>query len=265
MPSTADRTTPVGVFVAIGVGAGLLAGLFGVGGGIVMVPSMVAAGVSQHRAHATSLLAILVIAVAGTARFAAAGEVDWSIGAAVAAGAIGGSTLGSRVMGRMSPQVLRLAFVVLLAGAGVRMVVGGDVVLGVAVEGPGAWLVALAVGLLAGFAAGVAGVGGGVIIVPALVFLLGVEQHTAEGTSLMVIVFTAIAATRVNLAAGRMNLREGLAMGAGGVVSALAGATWALDMEAVVLRRIFGLFVLVVAVRLIWSLRRSKLRLLRAP
>lgn len=241
----------------IGVAAGLLAGLFGVGGGIIMVPAMVAVGVGQHRAHATSLLAILVIALAGVARFAGSGEVDWSIGAAVAVGAVAGSTLGSRTMGRMSPQLLRGVFILLLVGAGIRMAIGGEIAGGVGLEGVAAWLLALVIGLAAGFAAGVAGVGGGVIIVPALVFLLGVEQHRAEGTSLMVIVFTALAATRVNLAAGRMNLREGLTMGGAGVVSTVVGATVALELEPDLLTRIFGIFVLVAASRLTWSLKGS--------
>lgn len=254
-PPTTDTAASLRAFAVIGVAAGLLAGLFGVGGGIIMVPAMVAVGVGQHRAHATSLLAILVIALAGVARFAGSGEVDWAIGAAVAMGAVAGSTLGSKTMGRMSPQLLRGVFVFLLVGAGVRMAMGGEVIGGVDLEGMVAWLLALLIGLAAGFAAGIAGVGGGVIIVPALVFLLGVEQHRAEGTSLMVIVFTALAATRVNLTAGRMNLREGLTMGGAGVVSTVVGASVALEMEPAMLTRIFGIFVLVVAARLAWSLR----------
>lgn len=254
------RGASIWVSAAIGVTAGLLAGLLGVGGGIVMVPLMVALGVTQHRAHATSLLAIMVIALAGVTRFAFAGEVDWLVGAAVAVGAIGGSTIGSRTMGRMSPRHLRAFFVVILVVAGIRMVTGGEVVAGAQPEGVLVWLMALGIGLVSGFAAGVAGVGGGVVIVPALVFLLGITQHTAEGTSLMVIIFTAIAATRVNLAANRVDLREGLVMGAAGVVSSVVGASLALQLEAPVLTQVFGVFSLLVAARMAWSIRPQRLR-----
>lgn len=250
-----ERAASPWAFAAIGVAAGLLAGMLGVGGGIVMVPLMVAVGLTQHRAHATSLLAIFVIAVAGVGRFALAGEVEWVIGAVVAAGAVAGSTLGSKAMGMMSPQLLRGVFVVLLVVAGIRMLIGGDVSAGEGIHDVLAWVIALGIGLVAGFTAGVAGVGGGVIIVPAFVFLLGMEQHAAEGTSLMVIIFTALAATRVNLAAGRMNLREGLTMGVSGVVSAIVGASLALNLEGAVLTQVFGLFILVAAVRMAWSLR----------
>lgn len=248
------------VYAGIGVVAGLLAGLLGVGGGIVMVPLMVAIGVTQHRAHATSLLAILVIAVAGVSRFAISDEVDWGIGFAVAIGAIVGSTFGSRVMGRMSPQALRAFFVVMLVAAGLRMLLGGEVAAGEQAAGTVAWVIAVGIGLVSGFAAGVAGVGGGIVIVPALVFLLGMNQHSAEGTSLMVIIFTAIAATRVNLAEKRVDMRQGLVMGAAGVISSVLGASLALGMEAPLLTRVFGGFALAVAVRMAWSIRPQKPR-----
>lgn len=260
MAIPARTAAPLWVYVGIGVVAGLLAGLLGVGGGIVMVPMMVAAGVGQHRAHATSLAAILVIALAGTARFALSGGVEWGVGAAVAVGGIAGSTFGSGVMGRMSPRALRGFFVVMLVGAGARMLTAGDVVAGRAVGGVTAVVIGLAVGLVAGFSAGVAGVGGGIIIVPALVFLLGIDQHTAEGTSLLVIIFTAVAATRVNLAAGRVDLRPGLVMGAAGVITSVLGASLALGLEASLLTRLFGGFALVVAARMAWSIRPQTLR-----
>lgn len=259
LPSVTDPTTEkipsVWAFAAIGITAGFLAGMLGVGGGIVLVPLMLAVGVAQHRAHATSLLAILVIASAGMIRFAFSGEVAWLLGLVVAAGAIAGSTVGSRVMGRMSPRVLRAVFVVMLVVAGTRMVIGGEVGAGGGMDDATAWVIALLIGLVSGFTAGVAGVGGGVIIVPALVFLLGIEQHTAEGTSLLVIIFTALAASRVNLAEGRVNIRDGLVMGFAGVVSTLIGASLALGLDGQLLTQIFGVFSLVVAARMAWSIR----------
>lgn len=250
-----EPTPSTWAFAAIGLTAGFMAGLLGVGGGIVLVPLMLVAGVAQHRAHATSLLAILVIASAGMIRFAMAGELSWALGLAIAAGAIAGSTMGSRVMGRLSPRVLRGVFVALLVVAGTRMVVGGDIGAGQGVDGAVAWVTALAIGLASGFTAGVAGVGGGVIIVPALVFLLGIDQHTAEGTSLLIIIFTALAATRVNLAADRVNVKSGLVMGGAGVVSTVVGASVALGLDGSLLTRIFGVFSLIVAAQMAWSLR----------
>lgn len=255
-PPTSTRSSSVVAFIGIGLVAGLLAGLLGVGGGIVLVPLLVGTlAFDQHRAHATSLGAMVVIALAGTIGFAAGGEVSWSIGVVVAAGALVGSTLGARAMGRLSPRVLRLVFVVVLAAAGIRMLAGGgDIAMGAGLAGIVAGLVALAIGIVAGFAGAVAGVGGGIIIVPSLVFLLGVDQHMAEGTSLLAIVFTALAATRVNWRERRLRPLDAAVLGGAGAVSAFLGARIALALEAPVLTQVFGVFALVVAVRMAVSL-----------
>ena len=250
-----DESTPTLTYVLIGVAAGALSGLLGVGGGIVLVPLLL--GVvkfDQHRAHATSLAAILLISIAGAARFAIAGEVSWILGLVLGIGGVVGSTAGARMMGKMSPQLLRVVFVVVLTVVAIRMFTGGELATGTGIEGVGSYLIALGIGVVAGFAGSVAGIGGGSIIVPALVFLLAVEQHTAGGTSLMAIVFTAVAATRVNWSAGRVDVKEGLALGLGGAVSATIAASIALGLEAPILTRIFGAFALAVAIRMAWSL-----------
>ncbi len=255
---TAPGTASIWVYASIGLAAGMLSGLLGVGGGIILVPLLVGVvGLDQHRAHATSLAAILVIALTGAIRLGVAGEVDWAVGALVGIGAITGSTFGSRLMGRMSPRLLRGVFVVVLTVAAIRMLTGGDIALGTGMEAFVAGVVAVAVGLLAGFAGALAGIGGGVIIVPSLVFFLGIEQHTASGTSLMAIVFTALAATRVNWQAGRVDLRQAFTVGGAGVISALLGSSLALALDGALLTRIFGGFALLVAIRMALSLRSA--------
>lgn len=262
MQPAATATGSITSYALIGLAAGFLSGLLGVGGGIVLVPLMVAVvGFDQHRAHATSLAAIAVISLSGMAGFALGGDVVWWLGLVVAVGAVAGSTIGANTMGRMSPALLRGVFVVVLVIAGIRMVVGGGTAAGTGVDGDVASIViGLLIGLVSGFAGAVAGIGGGVVIVPGLVFLVGVEQTAAAGTSLMVIVFTALAATRVNWNRERFVLRQALIMGVAGAVSAQAGAAVALETPESVLTRIFGVFALVVAGRMALSLRSHRRR-----
>lgn len=113
--------------------------------------------------------------------------------------------------------------------------------------------VALAVGLVAGAYSGLLGVGGGIIMVPAMVLLLSQSQHVAEGTSLLVIVPTAIAGTRASLRRGLVRRREALLLAAAGVAGAVGGAVVALEVIADerVLRRVFGGVLLAVAARLV--------------
>jgi uncharacterized protein len=247
--------------VAIGVAAGVIGGGLGVGGGIVLVPLLVVAGMKRHRAHATSLAAIVLIAAAGAISFGASGEFDLTAGVTIGIGGIVGSTIGASVMNRVSARALTIVFAVVLMVAGVRLIVTADPLPGADDFSSVAQVViSLMIGLVAGFVSGLSGVGGGVVIVPSSVLLLALDQHAAQGTSLLAIVFTALAGTIVNFRNKRVRLRDGLAAGMGGVVGALIGSQVALRIDGRALAVIFGLLVLFVAVRSAWQALRSQLR-----
>ena len=114
---------PVLIAIGIGVLAGLGSGLLGVGGGPVMVPlSIFWIGLTQHKAHATSLAAIAPIALVGSIAFARAGEVDIPVALALASGALIGAPLGARIMAGLSESRLKIAFGVFMVAIGVAMV-----------------------------------------------------------------------------------------------------------------------------------------------
>ena len=95
--------------------AGIASGLLGVGGGVVMVPLLtLALGFSQHRAHATSLAAIVPIAVVSASAFALAGQVDYRVAALLAVGAMAGAPVGAAVMARAGEGLLKVLFGILL-------------------------------------------------------------------------------------------------------------------------------------------------------
>jgi hypothetical protein len=96
-----------------------------------------------------------------------------------------------------------------------------------------------------------------VVIVPATVLLLGFGQHEAQGTSLVAIVLTAIAGTLVNLRNKRVRLEDGLAAGLAGVVGSIVGARIALGVEGRTLSLVFGILVLILAVRTLYQAIRA--------
>lgn len=124
-PAPRERgSSPRTRLVVAGLVAGLLAGFFGVGGGIVLVPLLVGYGrMAQHRAHATSLAAIFVIGLSTLAGYATSGDVDVELGILLGVGGIVGSVVGASLMHRLSPTTLKLAFSVLLVVVGLRMIV----------------------------------------------------------------------------------------------------------------------------------------------
>jgi uncharacterized protein len=113
----------------------------------------------------------------------------------------------------------------------------------------------VAFGAAAGVLAGLLGVGGGILLVPFLVLVVGMTQHEAEATSLLVILPTAVAAS---LALRRRNVGDlptALAVGLVGAVGAVAGVLLALALDADVLRLVFAALLAFVGVRLIGDAR----------
>lgn len=224
-----------------------------------MVPLLVWVGLDRHRAHATSLAGIVFIAVAGAVSFGVSGEIDVVVGITIGIGGVLGSVIGASVMHRISPRALTIVFGVVLLVAGIRLIVSAEPLPGSAdFSGAAQVGIAVGIGLVAGFFAGLAGIGGGVVIVPATVLLLGQEQHEAQGTSLVAIVLTAISGTLVNLRNQRVRPMDGLLAGVGGVVGSLVGSQLALGVDGRTLSFVFGFLVLFVALRSLYRTIRPR-------
>jgi uncharacterized membrane protein YfcA len=117
-------------------------------------------------------------------------------------------------------------------------------------------LALLGIGLTAGLLAGLLGIGGGVVMVPAMVLIMGMEQHIAQGTSLLVIIPAAAFGSFTHHRHGRLALRDAAALAVGGVLGAGLGSITALSLDEQLLRRLFAVLILIVAVRLLTT-RRS--------
>lgn len=119
------------------------------------------------------------------------------------------------------------------------------------------WVLLLAIGLIAGLASGFVGIGGGMIIVPALVFGLGLSQHMAQGTSLaMMIPPIGILAVMSYYKAGAVQVQYAAILAVTFVLGAWLGSKWALKLNPTLVRFVFGVFMALAAGRLIiksWS------------
>jgi uncharacterized membrane protein YfcA len=239
------------LLLLVGVIGGAFSGAFGVGGGIVMVPLMLwLLGFDQRRAAATSLAAIVLSSIAGSITYFASGHVDVVAGLIVGAGGIVGSLIGARLL-RILPIVwLRWGFIALLVVIAVRMFLlvparGADFELTPSV------VVALVVtGLFMGIAAGLFGVGGGVLIVPIFVALFGVSDLLAKGTSLLAMIPTSVSGSIANIRGKLLRPLDGLVIGAAAVVASFGGAMLALIMPPALSAILFGIFVAATAIQL---------------
>ncbi|MCX8053634.1 MAG: sulfite exporter TauE/SafE family protein [Armatimonadetes bacterium] len=249
------------ILLGTGIAAGFVGGLLGIGGGTVIVPSLVFfLNFNQHKAHGTSLAAVFMVSTAGVAVYYLHGYVEWRLAGVMAIGGVVGAWLGATIAAMINSTVLRRVFCVFLAMVGVRMIVGGflrgDIGPAAAervVELTGTFrgiLISLGTGLASGCVSGLLGIGGGGISIPAMVLLLGIDQHTAQGISLGAIVPTVVAGMLMHHGMGNVEFRVAKWIGLGAIAGGMAGAGLAGSLSASVLKLVFGIFILATAVLL---------------
>lgn len=247
--------------VLIGVIVGFFSGLFGVGGGIVLVPLLIVVmGYGQRRASGTSLAAVLPTAVAGMVSYASHGSVDWIAGGILAAGAVAGTLVGTWLLHHTHQKALRWIFIVFLLLIAARLFflipdrsVSLDFTL---------WVIVALVGLgvVTGILSGMLGIGGGVFIVPALMLGFGVGDLIAKGTSLLMIIPTAVVGTIANVRRGNADMKAAAIIGILSVPASIGGATIAWLVPPLLGSILFALLLIYSAVQLAWNaLRKPRL------
>jgi uncharacterized membrane protein YfcA len=237
----------------IGVAAGGLSGLMGVGGGLVIVPGLVTfCGHDQRHAVATSLLAIPPLSVAGVVGYALGGQVDLYLAVPFAAGTMIGAWIGAALLHRVSLRLLRWVFAVMALSAAIRLVIDPSAGAGEVRHDLWRLVILMPIGVLVGILAGLTGIGGGVVMVPVMQIGFGASAAMAKGTSLLIILPTALVAGWRNLRARVGSLRDATWIGISGMLAALGGAAISVRLPSVLANLLFGGFLIVVTVRMVW-------------
>lgn len=224
------------------------------------MPGLVwAAGLDRHTATGTSLVAILPIAVVGTATYALAphGVFDPAASAVLTAGSLAGAVLGARINARTSERTLRIAFAVLSVFLGARLLLpiglgAGSDTLPLDAD---ALAVLIVLGACGGFLSGMLGVGGSGIVIALLVLTLDTSQAFAQGVALAAVIPTVVVGAIAHRELGSLEPRIGAMTGLAGALATIPGAFAALALPSETLRTVFGAFVLAMAVQMLRALR----------
>jgi uncharacterized protein len=280
----AEMSVNVFVLLAMGAAVGFLSGMFGVGGGFLITPLLIFYNIPPAIAVATGANQVIASSVSGALAHLKKGTLDFKLGGVLLAGGIVGSTLGVyvfallRSLGQLDLFV-SLLYVALLGTVGglmmfesvraMRRVRGGGAA---SLRRPGQhnWIhrlplkmrfrasklfvsviPVLGLGAIIGFLASIMGVGGGFIMVPALIYLLKVPTNVVIGTSLFQIVFVSAYTTIVHAATNQtVDVVLALVLMLGGVAGAQYGARAGQRLRGEQLRALLALLVMAVALRL---------------
>lgn len=192
----------------IGLAAGLFGGLVGLGGGVIMIPLMVGIlKLSQHKAHGTSLVALVFTGVAGAATYASKGSVDITASLLLASTAVFTARAGARYANALPEWKLKRYFGGFLIMVALLLLL--KPYLSGVFEPAAGWtniIVYLSTGIFTGFLSGMMGVGGGTIMVPSLVLLSGFTQYTAQGCALLAMVPIGAAGAFTHWRLGNVNV-----------------------------------------------------------
>ncbi|MGZ5305136.1 MAG: sulfite exporter TauE/SafE family protein [Actinomycetota bacterium] len=236
------------LIVLVGLGAGILSGLFGVGGGVVMTPGLTAlGGVAPIIAVATPLPVILPTAAVGAFTYHRAGEVDVRAAAWISLTGSVASAVGAVLTEVVNARLLLVVTAALLAWQSLQILRSRSRPTTAEEQPIPAWTLAL-LGIVAGLLSGLLGIGGGLVIVPALAGMLGMPLKRALGTSLVAVLVLVIPGTIVHAALGNIDWAAALFLVLGSLPGARLGATVALGTKERTLRLMVGGFLALVAV-----------------
>ncbi len=240
----------IGLLLSSAIGVSL--GLIGGGGSIITVPVLVyALGVDAHEAVAMSLAVVGATSLVGAWMHARRGAVRVQTGLLFASTGIAGALGGAQLTYLVSPAALMLSFAALMLVVAASMLLrrkaGTESELRRETHVVRAGIAGLIVGALTGFL----GVGGGFLVVPALVMFAGLTMREAVGTSLVVITVNCAAGLVGHFGHASFDVLLAVLVTALAVVGALAGSHWSQRVSPAHLRTGFALFVVVIAVWLV--------------
>jgi uncharacterized membrane protein YfcA len=284
----AEMSANVFIFLAMGGAVGFLSGLFGVGGGFLMTPLLIFSGIPPAVAVGTESAQIAASSVSGAFAQWRRKNIDFVMGGVLLAGGIVGSVLGVQLVGSLRRIGLfdffvAVCYVTFLGVIGTLMLIesvntmrkthaGGAV----SARRPGQhnWIHGLPlklrfqrsklyisaippllIGLFVGLLAAIMGVGGGFIMVPAMIYLLRVPTNIVVGTSLFQIVFLTAATTVLHASQNQtVDVVLAVLLMLGGVIGAQFGAVAGERLKAEQLRFLLAALVLLVGLRFAWQL-----------
>lgn len=275
------------VIIALGGLVGLLTGMVGVGGGFLTTPILIFYGIPPSVAVASAATQITGTSISGVLAHRRRKGVDYRMGGVIIAGGIVGAVAGGFLfrllqnIGQIDTVVLML-YVVLLGSIGILMAKEAATALGylkpktserpprrhnpLVAALPFRWrfyrsglyispLAPFGLGLFSGILTALLGVGGGFVMVPAMIYLLGMSAQVVVGTSLLQILFVTAVTTMVHATTTRsVDIVLAVLLLLGSVVGAQYGARFAQTMKPELLRLLLAILVLIVALRMFLQL-----------
>lgn len=242
--------------VIIGMLAGIICGLYGTGGGMILVPSFVyILKIDPKKARGTSLCCMLVMVITSSIFYYKNNYIYWSAGLLCAIGGIFGGYLGAKLLKKVPDYLLKIAFTIFIIYYSYRMLFLWFTLCGwKRKQGRNEIIMKeILIGIFSGIFSGV-GMGGGTILIFLLTIFARLEQHIAQATNLIYFVPTAISAIIVNYKNKNIDIKLAIFISICGIIGAIIGSMISIKLNVEKLRKSFGIFLAIIAIHEIYTL-----------
>jgi uncharacterized membrane protein YfcA len=248
-----DVITTIVLLITVGVGAGTLGSMLGVGGGIIMVPALTSLGLPPAQVASTSLFAVSSTSVSSTIEYSRQRRIDYRLGMELAALAIPGAIIGALLSEYLSIESFKLYFGILLVLTGIYLMYKNSILKEEAAPNRSISLRSsmYAATFGAGIISSLFGVGGGIIFVPALLLVTGMTMQRAVPTSQLTLMITSLVGVLTHVTLGHPDYLQALLLSAGCFTGAQIGARLSRKAKDLLLQRILGLVLIAVAAKFI--------------
>ena len=243
------------LLVIIGLAAGLLGSIIGVGGGIIMSPALTFLGFSPAHAASTSLIAITSTSVSSTLSYSKFRKIAYNLGLKMAAFSIPGAILGAFISTDIPPVYFKSGFVVLLFFSAFYILFKRTIIEN-KLDYTSIWtrLFFYSSLLIAGFVSSLFGIGGGIVFVPLLVIVIGQSMSNAVPNSQFTLMITSVIGTLTHVLLGNPEYIQAFALALGSFAGAQFGSRISLKLSENTLRIILAVSFIGIGLKFIYDL-----------
>ena len=246
-------------FVVIGLIAGILGSMIGVGGGIIISPVLTFLGLTPPQVASTSLFAVSSTSVSSTIAYARSNKIQYMLGIKMALLSIPGAIIGSFFSTGIDPGYFRFLLAIILIGTGIYLMFRNAITKGNSFSLESIWIKILFFSgtFVAGIISSLFGIGGGVIFVPLMILIVGITMHLAAPTSQFVLMITSLVGLTTHMILGNPEYLPAILLSVGAFGGAQIGSRLSTRLSEQKLRLILGFTFVGIAVRLIIDFYQS--------
>ena len=237
--------------VPLGMCAGMLGSIIGLGGGIIIVPVLTFLGLPPTAAAGNSLFAAFGNAAASTVAYSRQGRIEYGTGLRLGLLCVPGTVLGALASADVTPGIFKMLFAAVLAASAAYIILRKSMRTGEGTSSHAVLALSVGASFFAGVVSGLFGIGGGIIFVPLMVVAMGMSMKRAAPTAQLVLLFASFSGLAAHSLLGHPDFVQAGYLTAGAFAGGLLGARLSQEIREGYLRILVSAVLLAAAVKMV--------------